>query len=129
MKRINAKTKKGEVLIMLVIIITVLTIIMTAAVALAFSSARDTTTFTLGERALRVAESGAENAILNLLRDPSYSGDVNLPIGTGNATIVVTGTAPYTITSTGFVGNMVRKIQVQVDTIANKLTVVDWQEI
>lgn len=129
MNKLLIKTKKGEVLIMLVIIITVLTIITTAAVALAFSTTRDTTTFTLGEKALTIAESGVENAILNLLRDPSYTGDSNLPIGPGNVTIVVSGSAPYTITSTGVVGDMVRRVEAQVGPVANKLTVLNWQEI
>lgn len=129
MKKIITKSKKGEVLIMLVMIITVLTIISTAAVALALSTTRDTTTFTLGEKALTIAESGVENAILNLLRDPGYTGDSNLPIGPGNVTMIISGTSPYTVTSTGVVGNMVRRVQAQVGTVAGKLTVLDWQEI
>lgn len=124
------KTKSGEVAIMLILIIVVLSTLTTAAVALAISTTRDTTTMTLGERSLMVAESGAENAILRLIRDPGYTGElVPLSIGPGNATITVTGTSPYTILSVGTVGDLTRKVKVVVDKVEGKLIVVSWQEI
>lgn len=123
------KIKSGQVAIMLVLIVTILSTITTAAVALAISTTRDTTTLTLGERALVVAESGAENAILRILRDPTYSGENSLPIGPGSATITVVGSSPIVITSTGTIGDMIRTVQVNVSTINGKLTVVSWQEI
>lgn len=122
--------RSGQVAIMLVLIIVLVATITTAAVAIAFSTTRDTTVLTQGEKALSVAESGAENAILRLLRDPTYTGEpAPLSIGTGSATIAVSGSSPFIITSTGIVGNMVRKVEVQANIIAGKLTVVAWQEI
>jgi len=121
--------KTGNVSVMLVVTIILLVTITTAAVALAVSTTRDTTTFTLGERALAVAESGAENAILLLLRNPSYLGDSNLPIGPGTATIEVTGTNPIIIISMGVVGNLSRRIQVTVTQSDDQLSVSSWQEI
>jgi len=94
--------KTGNVSVMLVVTIILLVTITTAAVALAVSTTRDTTTFTLGERALAVAESGAENAILLLLRNPSYL---------------------------GVVGNLSRRIQVTVTQSDDQLSVSSWQEI
>ncbi len=126
MKKIQHTLKSGEVTIMLVLIILLLATLTTTAVALAISTTRDTTTMTLGERALTVAESGAENGVLRLLRDPSYTGEANLPIGPGSATIGVIGN---TITSTGVVGNMVRTVQVTVGTVAGRLSVTGWQEL
>jgi hypothetical protein len=121
--------KKGQVAIMLVLITAMLATITTAAVAVAFSTTRDTTTTTLGERALMVAESGAENALLRLLRDPNYPGESNLSIGPGSATIGVTGSGPLTITSTATVGTMVRQIRVVANVVGGVLTIVSWQEI
>jgi hypothetical protein len=126
------KIKSGEVTIMLVLIILILATITTAAVALAISTTLDTTTNTLGERALTVAESGAEATILELLRNPSYnpvSPSNTLSIGPGNATITVTGSSPTIITSTGVVGNMVRSVQVETNIINGQLSVVSWQEL
>lgn len=114
---------------MLVLIVVLLATLTTAAVALAISTTQDTTTMTLGERALMVAESGAENAVLRLLRDPSYTGESNLPIGPGTATIGVTGSSPYIITSTGTVGNQVRQVRVTVTRSSGIQTVSGWQEI
>jgi len=129
MKNYQLQNKSGQVAIMLILIIVVLSTITTTAVALAFSTSRDTTILTLGERSLMVAESGAENAVLRLIRDHGYTGDLSLSIGPGNATIVVTGSAPYTILSTGRVGDIVRTVQVQANIIAGKLTIVSWQEL
>lgn len=125
----NKTQKTGQIAIMMLLIIMMLTILTTAAVALAISTSRDTTTLSLGERAHTVAESGAENAILRLLRDPSYTGETNLPIGTGSATIVVTGSSPKIITSTGTDGSMVRSVQVTVSIVGTKVTILNWQEI
>lgn len=127
MKNTNLKT--GQIAIMLVLIIVVLTTITTAAVAVAISSTRDTTTLTLGEEALSIAESGAENAILRLLRDSTYAGEVGLPIGLGNATITVTGTTTKTITSKGVLGTMVRTIQATVSNSSGQYTVSNWHEL
>lgn len=130
MKKLYIVTRKsGHIAIMLVLIIMMLSIITTAAVALAFSTTQDTTTLSRGERALSIAESGAENAILRLLRDPSYAGEYNLPIGTGDATITVVGNAPYVITSTAVSGDMTREIQVEASIISGELSVVSWQEM
>lgn len=130
MKIIKSKNKSGQVAIMLVLIIMVLSIITTAAVALAISTTKDTTTLSLGERALMVAESGAENTILQLIRDPNYNGEAApLSIGPGSATIELSGTSPITIMSTGVVGDMVRKIEVQVNIVGGQLTVLTWREI
>lgn len=124
------RPKSGQVAIMLVLIIMILSIVTTAAVALALSTTRDTTTLSLGERALAVAESGAENTILRLIRDPSYAGEGSpLSIGPGNATITLTGTSPIIITSSGAVGNMVRSVEVQVNITDGQLTVLSWREI
>lgn len=122
-------TKSGQITIMLVIIIMVLTTLTTAAVAVAISTSRDTTILTQGERALMVAESAGENALLHLLRDPSYAGESGLSIGGGSATIEVTGTSPKIIVSTGVVDQVVRTIEIKAQIVAGQLSVSSWQEL
>ncbi|MEI8232702.1 MAG: hypothetical protein WCG44_03065 [bacterium] len=129
MKILSLQPKSGQVAIMLVLIVVVLTTITTAVVAIGVSSTRDTTSLSIGEEALMISQSGAENAILRLLRNPSYVGEANLPIGAGSATIEVTGTGPLTVVSTGTILGMVRRTQVIVEIIAGKLTVTSWREI
>ncbi len=123
--------KSGEVAIVLVLIIMILITLTTAMVAVGISTIRDTTTFTLSEEALAVSESGAENAILRLLRDPAYTGETALPIGEGSATITVTGdSGTKTIISEGVSHHLVRKIQVQLTVLPNgEITITGWREI
>ena len=115
---------------MLVLIIMLLSIITTAAVAIAFSTSMDTSTLSIGDQALSVAESGAEDTLLALLRDPSYAGTTQpLVVGNGSAIITVSGSSPLVITSIGTVGKMVRKIQVQANITGGTLSVLSWQEL
>jgi hypothetical protein len=85
-----------------------------------------------GISAYYVAESGIENGILYLLRNPQYHGsDIVMPIGTGNATIhfVYDGTAKTdTITSTGTNGTTTRVIQAVGSYTTGPLTITSWKE-
>lgn len=87
-----------------------------------------TNTFQLGTNSFAVAESGAENAILRILRDPDYSGE-NLIVTGGTVNITVTGTNPKTIVSQSYVGNSSRKIEVQTQYNNNILSITSWKEI
>ncbi len=85
-----------------------------------------------GEIAYEVAASGAENGIIRLLRNPSYTGEV-LPVGSGSATITVTGSGtsgdPYIILSKGTTGIFVREVQVTATYQGNLLTVTSRKEL
>lgn len=62
--------------------------------------------------AYEIAQSGAENAMLQLLRNPAYLGEV-MTIGDGTATIQVSSNSgTFTITSKGQSGNFIKKVQV-----------------
>lgn len=122
--------KSGQIAIMLILVLLVLTTITTAVVAIAFSTSRDTTTMSLGSSAYAIASSGAENAILQLLRNSNYVGESNLSVGDGSVTIIVTtnGTTK-TILSTATVNNVVRSVSVDASLINGQLNVLSWQEI
>ncbi|MBI2031305.1 MAG: hypothetical protein HYT08_01690 [Candidatus Levybacteria bacterium] len=81
-----------------------------------------------GEITYYIAESGIENAILKLLRDPDYSGET-LSVGGGNVTTEITSQNPLTIVATGRYNNIVRKIEVQTLYNNNVLTISSWREI
>ena len=103
-------------------------IITSAAVSLLVVTSQSSEKLSQGSNALDIAESGAETAMIKLLRDPSYAGET-LPISDGQAVITVTGTNPKTVIAEGIRGNFRRKIQVEVDYTNNVLTVVSWTEI
>lgn len=79
-----------------------------------------------GEIAYDVAQSGAENGLLRLIRDPTYTGET-LPVGSGTAVVTVTGAgtsgSPYVILSKGTTGSFTREEQITATYQNNLLTV------
>lgn len=119
---------EGQALISLLIFAAILVIVGGAAVAITISNSSATSKLTEGEIAYHIAESGADNAILRLLRDSTYTGET-LSVGNGTATITVSGSTTKTITSTGVNGLFVRKVQVVGNQSSNIFTITTWAEI
>ncbi len=120
--------QKGQTLVILLIYMVIAVIVTTASVALVINSATGTDKVYQGSNSLDIAESGAETAMIKLLRDPNYLGET-VQIDGGEAVITVTGTNPKTVISQGTVNNFTRTIQVIVDTSNNTLTAISWKEI
>ena len=121
--------KPGQTLVFLLVFMTIAITVTTAAVVLMIVNSQSANKFEQGLVAYDVAESGAENGLLRLLRDPAYAGET-LPIGSGTATITVTGSGPYTILSTGVSGNFLRQVQVMAGFDSQgRLAVTSWQEL
>ncbi len=119
----------GQTLMTLLFFVTIAITVTTAAIIAMYSNAQSATKVQQGAIAYYVAEGGIENALIRLLRDPTYTGET-LPVGTGTAVITVTGSSSsYTITSKGTVGNFLRTIQVTAGyNSSNILTISSWQE-
>lgn len=124
----NLYWQEGQTLVTVLIFVIIAITLTTGAIALTVANSQTASGFDRGNQAFYVAESGAENGVLRLLRDPGYTGET-LAIGQDTATIGVTGTNPYTIVATGRSGNFVRKVQVVVDYSGGVLTVNSWKEI
>lgn len=126
MKKITKES--GQTLVSLMIFMVTAIIIITAAVAVIISNAKSTSKFYQGIVSYDLAESGIENAIIRLLRDPSYSGET-LALGEDTVQIQVLGggASPYTITSTSTNGNFKRTIQATAS-YNNILTISSWEE-
>lgn len=121
-------SQNGQTLVMLLVfVIIAITITSTAAIVVAIN-ALGSQKMHQSLNAFYAAESGAENALLRLLRDPNYSGET-LTVGDGLTTITVTGSSTKTINVTGTNGNFQRKIQVVASYVNNVLTVVSWKEV
>lgn len=88
--------------------------------------------FLSSQKALTVAESGMENALLRLLRDPNYSGEI-LTLADGTATIEVTGSGldkTVTVTAdTDFVLDSRRTIQAIITEENGRVMVNSWKEL
>ncbi len=120
--------QKGQTLIVLLTYMIIAIVVTTASIALVINSSKGTDKIYQGANSLDIAESGAETAMIKLLRDPNYTGET-LTVGSGQAVITITGTNPKTILSKGTLNNFTRTIQVIVDTSNNTLTATSWKEI
>lgn len=125
-----SKHQSGQAIIMLLFFVIVSMMITSSAIIVAFVNSEGSSKQTSGQMALNVAESGAENALIRLLRDPSYTGAGDTSVS-GASIIVTTSGSTKTIVSTGTVGNFIRKIQVVVDYTNNVLSIQpnSWREI
>jgi type II secretory pathway component PulK len=126
---IKQKVQKGQALITLLFFVIIAVTVTTGAAIVVLTNTLNETRLQQSTIAYEVAQSGAENAILRLLRDPTYTGET-LTVGSGTATITVTGSgSTYTITSKGQVGTYIRTIQVTASYVNNILTATAEQEI
>lgn len=126
MKKINLQS--GQALLMLVFITLIaLTIIASAAVVVS-GNISSASVMEQGNHAYNIAESGVEEALIRMLRDPNYAGTGGTPmsINGGTVSIVVSNGV---ITSTGVYNKNVRKIQAQTVYNNNVLTISSWKEI
>ena len=122
------RNKTGQALVTLLVFIATATIITAAATTVTLINSQTTGKFAQGESALTIAQTGADNAILRILRDPNgtYTGEGPITIGSGTATITVSGSSVKTITSEGKDGNFIRKIQVVGTFVNNTFAVSSW---
>lgn len=118
------KNQKGQALISLMFFVIIALFLISAAVVMLIVSAQSTGKLEGEEVATRVAETGAEKALLKLLRDPAYTGEsIILPDGT--ADVAVSG---GTVTVNAVSGKFVKKLVVGTSLTNNVLSVVSWKE-
>lgn len=120
-------TYPGQALVILLVFAAITITITAAAATVTIINSTASSWVEQGEMAYNVAESGVENALIRLLRDPAYTGET-LTVGAGTATIAVSGTGPYTLISTGTVGDFSRKIQAVAQFTTGVMTVTSWVE-
>lgn len=126
MKKLQDNT--GQALVTLLIFVFITTIVTSAAIVLIVTNSLSVGSVQSGTNAYIVAESGIENALIRMLRDPDYTGET-MTMDAGTATITITGTEPRTITSRGSSGDFTRTIEVVVGYTNNIMTISSWKEI
>lgn len=123
---------RGQVLVTLLFFTVIATAVSSAAILVITENLLSGSRFQEGVIAYQIAQSGADNALIRILRDPSYSGET-LNIGSGSAAISVMGSGtsadPYIILSSGKKGQNVKKIEVKAIYIDNLLDVVALREV
>lgn len=123
------KNNSGQAVITLIFITLIAIMIGSSAAIVSTLNSRSAQRVEDGSEAYYIAESGMENAMIRLLRDPSYSGE-RIDVGDGTANICVDNSgSPITVTSVGKIDNFVRTIQTSVDYADGAFTVESWKEI
>lgn len=125
----NKQKNKGQALITLLFFVAIGTIVTSAAIIILFDNSLNTVRFSEGTLSYYTAESGIEDALLRIIRNPSYAGET-LTLPEGEIVITVTNNLGiYTINSTSTVGDSIRKIEAIADYTNYVLTVTSWKEI
>jgi type II secretory pathway component PulK len=125
---IALNNQKGQALVTLLVFVAVAVTITSGAIIASVVNLDATASIASADRALRVAESGAEEAMLRIVRNPSYSGGT-ISLDNGTATVTVTGDTTKTVVSEGSVGKFKRKISVTGSLSNNVFTPTSWTEI
>lgn len=121
----KSSSQAGQAVVTLLFLAAISIVVITSVVLVVFNNTLASSNFEQGTVAYYYAESGIENALVRLLRDPNYSGEsIDLEGGS-----VVTQVSGGTITSTATVANSVRKIQVETLYNNTVLTITSWKEI
>jgi hypothetical protein len=105
--------------------------VITASVLLAISAFQSSGRAVFTWQAYDIAESGLNDALMNLLRNPYFTtppGGSTLTVGDGIATIRITGTGGNNvIVSSGQVGSYVRTVRAETS-YNGSLVVKSWRE-
>ena len=129
MKKRIVIQNSGQTLVSLMIFMVTAIIIITAAVAVIIINSKATSKFYQGIVSYDLAEVGIENAIIRLLRNPSYTGEtLVLEDKTVEIQVSGAGTGSYTIISSGTNGNFKRTIQATASYNDNILNISSWEE-
>ena len=128
MKYQARNNQSGHVLITLLVFMVMTITITGAAITMTIVNTQTISKYKAGQEAFRIAENAADNAMLQLLRNPTYSGET-IESDLGTATITISGTTTKTITSVGQVGQAMRTIEVVANHSGGTLTVTSWGEI
>jgi type II secretory pathway component PulJ len=124
-------TQTGQTLIALLIFMMLSIVITTTAVTITIINTAGNSQSNFGEQARQAAETGAENAMMQLERDPTYTGETMAINTATTATITISGTTTRTITSVGTVagiGTYKRTVVVTASYTGLAFTVTNWVE-
>ena len=123
------QNRSAQTLVVLLVFILVSITIAMTSVSIIISNAQNTQGAAQSMEAYYAAEAGIENASLQLLRNPNYTGEI-LQISSGTtAEIEVTHDTDYVVISTGISGGYTRVIQANLDYTNTILSVISWTEL
>lgn len=119
---------------------TLMSVLVTGAVALSavlmilsmgIGSTQNSLTSTQGARAIYAASACAEEALQKIRDDQNFIGTENLTLGSATCEFTVQnlGGESRSIASSGSVGTIIRRLEIQIDAISPMINIVSWQEV
>ena len=124
----NQPKNAGMALVTVIVVSGLAMVVITAGVTLSILTSQANLGFLQGQKALYVAEAGAEEALIRLLRNPSFTQET-LNIDGGTAIINISDNAGIkVITVDGQVVGAKRWVVVEVDDSSGMMVVNSWQE-
>lgn len=120
--------EEGQTLVTLLVFSVMAISVAATSVAIMINTSRATHITESRTSVMSAAESGVENAILRLIRDPGYTGET-LTLDTNTIIITVSGTETKTITAIADNGLFRHTIQATASYVDNRLTVTSWNTL
>lgn len=119
--------EKGSALVTLLVFSTIALVIVTTGVLITINSTADNVGYYTQSQMYAMLEGGAENAIMQIIRNHNYTGE-SLSIGGGTVTISVTGTSTKTIQVVATENNHIRRIELTGDLVNNTFNITNRVE-
>lgn len=130
-KKDKLKKKKGYVtLISLLVIGAVGLAVATSLILTGVGSSRTSFSLEQSNQAKALANACVEEALQRIWILDTFTGTGNLTLGQGSCSYSVTSaTIPKTITASGVVGTLTRRVAVTIDALYPYLSASSWQEV
>lgn len=128
MKKIFLKNNAGQALVTFIFFTAIITTITAGTIAIVVNASSTETKSQLSNEAYYLAESGVENALLRIVRDPLYTGET-IKLGDSTIVVAVSGTDEKTIVSTTTTKDFVKQITATAGyNSSGQLTLSSWKE-
>lgn len=128
----NKEKSRGYIALISVLVLgAVGTAVAISLVLLGLGSSRSSFALTQSNQAKALANACSEEALQKIRDSTPFTGTGSLSLGQGTCSYAVTsGSAQNrTITSTGTVGTIIRKVKITIDTINPSINITSWQEV
>jgi len=131
-KKIQFPRNGGYVALLSVLVVGAVGIAITVSlILLGLGSSRTSFATVQSNQATYLANACAEEALQQIRNSTSFTGSNNLTLGTGTCSYTVTsqGGENHTITASGVVDTITRKVKVIINQINPTIELVSWQEV
>lgn len=120
--------QSGQTLVIMLVITGFVLVILSAVLVMSLTSSASTLSTTNATAAQYWAEAGLETGLMRFLRDPSYRGET-VTNNTYTTTISITGSGPYTISSSAQAGTSRKQVTATIQFTNGVMSVTAWQDV